>query len=67
MPNLQIAPSILAADFAVARRVDRPIEHDADLLHVDVMDGHFVPEPLASGRRWSRPCARAPTYLSTAT
>jgi ribulose-phosphate 3-epimerase len=40
---LQLAPSILAADFA---RLGHDVErvHDvADLLHVDVMDGHFVP------------------------
>jgi len=39
----RIAPSILAADFAhLADDIGRIAEH-IDLLHVDVMDGHFVP------------------------
>ncbi|MBN2177037.1 MAG: ribulose-phosphate 3-epimerase [Demequinaceae bacterium] len=40
--GIQIAPSILAADFANLER-DILAVSDADWLHVDVMDGHFVP------------------------
>jgi ribulose-phosphate 3-epimerase len=41
---IQIAPSILSADFArLAACAKEAIEGGATLLHVDVMDGHFVP------------------------
>lgn len=43
MPPLKIAPSILSADFGQLNAEIASIETHADLLHLDIMDGHFVP------------------------
>jgi ribulose-phosphate 3-epimerase len=41
--DIQIAPSILAADFAHLGSAVDQVAREVEMLHVDVMDGHFVP------------------------
>ena len=65
MPNhgIKLAPSILAADFArLGEQVAEAERARADRIHVDVMDGHFVPN-LSMGVpvvQSLRPVARLP-------
>ena len=61
--KVQIAPSILSADFArLGDEISAVESGGCDIIHVDVMDGHFVPN-LTIGPdiiKWLKPHSKLP-------